>query len=43
MTYLTEKLNDDMRQKYAFEVGLDAVTPPPFSTVTLDDKSRFVV
>ena len=43
MTYLTEKLNDDMRRKYNFEVGLDATTPPPFSTVTLDDKSRFVV
>ena len=43
MTYLTEKLNDDMRRKYNFEVGLDATTPPPFSTVTLDDKSRFVI
>ncbi len=43
MTYLTEKLNDDMRRKYNFEVGLDAETPTPFSTVTLDDKSRFVV
>ena len=43
MTYLTEKLNDDMRWKYNFEVGLDATTPPPFSTVTLDDKSRFVI
>mgnify|MGYP003600484682 FL=1 len=43
MTYLTEKLNEDMRQKYSFEAGMDAVTPPPFSTITLDDKSRFVI
>ncbi len=43
MTYLTEKLNQDMRQKYNFEVGLDTETPPPFSTITLDDKSRFIV
>ncbi|MEA4931026.1 MAG: 4Fe-4S dicluster domain-containing protein [Anaerolineaceae bacterium] len=43
MTYLTEKLNDDMRQKYGFEVGMDPTVPPPFSTVTLDDKSRFVI
>ena len=43
MTYLTEKLNDDMCRKYGFEAGMDALTPPPFSTVTLDDKSRFVI
>jgi ferredoxin len=43
MTYLTEKLNNDMRKKYAFEVGLDIQTQPPFATVTLDDKNRFSV
>ena len=43
MTYLTEKLNDDMRVKYGFECGMDALTKPPFQTVTLDDKNRFIV
>ena len=43
MTYLTEKLNNDMQKKYAFEVGLDIQTQPPFATVTLDDKNRFSV
>lgn len=41
MTYLTEKLNHDMREKYNFECGMDAETKPPFQTVTLDDKNRF--
>lgn len=43
MTYLTEKLNHDMRNKYGFVTGLDAQTQPPFATVTLDDKNRFSV
>ena len=43
MTYLTEKLNHDMRTKYNFEPGIDAQTQPPFATVTLDDKNRFIV
>lgn len=43
MTYLTEKLNHDMKEKYNFETGLDAQTKPPFATVTLDDKNRFMV
>ena len=43
MTYLTEKLNYDMRNKYNFVTGLDIETQPPFATVTLDDKNRFTV
>ncbi len=43
MTYLTEKLNHDIRSKYNFEAGMDAQTQPPFATVTLDDKNRFTV
>ncbi len=42
MTYLTEKLNHDMINKYNFEAGLDTQTLPPFATVTLDDKNRFM-
>jgi coenzyme F420-reducing hydrogenase beta subunit len=41
MTWMTEKLNRDMREKYNFECGMDAQTKPPFATVTLDDKQRF--
>jgi ferredoxin len=43
MTYLTEKLNADMLKKYDFETGMDTQTQPPFATVTLDDKNRFVL
>ena len=43
MTYLTEKLNHDMREKYNFEAGLDAQSQPPFAAVTLDDKNRFKI
>lgn len=43
MTYLTEKLNHDMRAKYDFECGMDAETKTPFATITLDDKNRFIV
>ncbi len=43
MTYLTEKLNHDIRSKYNFEAGMDTETQPPFATVTLDDKNRFTV
>lgn len=43
MTYLTEKLNLDMKNKYNFEAGLDLQTQPPFAVVTLDDKNRFKV
>lgn len=42
MTYLTDKLNDDMRQSYGFEVGMDEKNQPPFAAFTLDDKDRFV-
>lgn len=43
MTYLTEKLNTDMSKNYNFETGMDDKTQPPFATITLDDRSRFVV
>ena len=42
MTYLTEKLNLDMRQQYGFEAGMDDTTQPPFAAFSLDDKDRFV-
>ena len=42
MTYLTDKLNDDMRELYGFEVGASEEAQPPFAAFTLDDKQRFV-
>jgi formate dehydrogenase subunit beta len=42
MTYLTDKLNEDMVQDYGFEAGIGDEPGPPFAAFTLDDKSRFV-
>lgn len=42
MTYLTDKLNEDVHRSYGFEVGMDEKTQPPFAAFTLDDKDRFV-
>ena len=42
MTYLTDKLNEDMRELYGFEVGASDDEQPPFAAFTLDDKQRFV-
>jgi len=42
MTYLTDKLNLDMRQEYGFEVGMDDASQPPFAAFSLDDKDQFV-
>jgi ferredoxin len=42
MTYLTDKLNEDMRSLYGFEVGQDENSQPPFAAFSLDDKDRFV-
>jgi len=43
LTYLTEKLNDDIREVYQFEAGMDRETQPPFASFNLDDKKRFVI
>jgi len=42
MTFMTDKLNSDMKEKYGFEVGADEEKQPPFATITLDDKNRFI-
>jgi ferredoxin len=41
MVYMTDKLNEDMKEFYDFEVGMDLEKQPPFATITLDDKNRF--
>lgn len=42
MTYLTDKLNQDMLDIYEFEAGMDSNTQPPFASFNMDDKKRFV-
>lgn len=42
MTYLTDKLNQDMLKVYNFETGMDDKTQPPFASFNLDDRNRFV-
>ncbi len=42
MTYLTDKLNEDMLNQYDFAPGMDDTTQPPFASFNLDDKNRFV-
>lgn len=42
MEYITDKLNEDMRLDYGFEVGEDETAQPPFATFQLDDKKRFI-
>jgi len=43
MTYLTDKLNEDMHEVYEFEPGMNDTTQPPFASFNLDDKKRFVL
>lgn len=43
MTYLTEKLDEDVRRVYDFEAGMDDQTQPPFASFNMDDKKRFVL
>lgn len=43
MTYLTDKLNEDIFEAYAFETGMDDQTQPPFASFNMDDKNRFVI
>ncbi|MEA3327176.1 MAG: 4Fe-4S dicluster domain-containing protein [Chloroflexota bacterium] len=43
MTYLTDKLNENMLEEYQFEAGMDDETQPPFASFNLDDKKRFVL
>jgi len=42
MTYLTDKLNEDILEIYNFETGMNDETQPPFAAFNMDDKKRFV-
>lgn len=42
ITYLTQKLNQDVKELFGFEAGLDSETPPPLSTFEVEDKGDFI-
>ena len=42
LTYLTQKLNQDVKELYDFETGIDADAPPPLSTFEIEDKQEFI-
>ncbi len=42
LTYLTQKLNQDVKDLFGFETGVDAEVSPPLSTFEIDDKQDFI-
>jgi len=42
LTYLTQKLNWDVKELFNFETGIDAETPPPLSTYETEDRQEFI-
>ena len=42
LTYLTQKLNQDVKERFDFEVGIDSKAPPPLSTFDIDDQQEFI-
>ncbi len=42
LTYLTQKLNLDVKELYDFEAGCNAELPPPLSTFKTEDRQEFI-
>ncbi len=42
LTYLTQKLNQDVKELFGFEAGIDSDAPPPLSTFGAEDKQDFI-
>jgi ferredoxin len=42
LTYLTQKLNQDVKELFAFEAGIDPDTPPPLSAFEIEDRQEFI-
>lgn len=42
LTYLTQKLNQDVKELFGFETGIDSQVSPPLSTYDLQDKQDFI-
>jgi len=42
LTYLTRKLNQDVKELFGFETGIDPDAPPPLSTYETEDRQEFI-
>jgi len=42
LTYLTQRLNRDVKELFDFEAGIDGETPPPLSTYETEDRQEFI-
>jgi ferredoxin len=42
LTYLTQKLNLDVKELFGFETGIDKEALPPLSTFEIDDRQEFI-
>jgi ferredoxin len=42
LTYLTQKLNQEVKERFGFEAGIDRDAPPPLSTFETEDKQEFI-
>ncbi len=42
LTYLTQKLNQDVKELFGFETGIDAEAPSPLSTYETEDQQEFI-
>lgn len=42
LTYLTQKLNQEVKDLFHFETGIDLEAPPPLSTFRIDDYQDFI-
>ncbi len=40
--HLTQKLNQEVKERFAFETGMDSEALPPLSTYDVDDKQEFI-
>jgi formate dehydrogenase subunit beta len=42
LIYLTQRLNQDVKELFGFEAGLDPNSPPPLSTYGIEDQQEFI-
>ncbi len=42
LTYLTQKLNQEVKERFGFETGIDRDASPPLSTFEIEDKQEFI-
>jgi hypothetical protein len=42
LTYMTQKLNQEVKDLFDFEAGTDSETLPPMATYKVEDKQEFI-